>query len=104
MFTEAKWLIQGHSIGELQNNQKSFSLLSVSFLETFTKKNHLNFLLSLYLRRLHVLIYLFNQNYLSIFYYMTIWASLVAQLVKNLPAGQETWVWFLGGEDLLEKG
>ena len=31
-------------------------------------------------------------------------ASLVAQLVKNLPAMQETPVWFLGQEDLLEKG
>ena len=29
---------------------------------------------------------------------------LVAQLVKNLPAIQETLVWFLGWEDLLEKG
>ena len=32
------------------------------------------------------------------------WASLVAQLVKNLPAMGETWVRFLGWEDLLEKG
>ena len=31
-------------------------------------------------------------------------ASLIAQLVKNLPAMQETRVRFLGGEDLLEKG
>ena len=31
------------------------------------------------------------------------WASLVAQLVKNLPAMQETWVRFLGWEDPLEK-
>ena len=30
-------------------------------------------------------------------------ASLVAQLVKNLPAMQETWVWSLGWEDALEK-
>ena len=30
--------------------------------------------------------------------------SLVAQLVKNLPAVQETLVWFLGQEDPLEKG
>ena len=30
-------------------------------------------------------------------------ASLVAQLVKNLPAIQETWVRFLSQEDLLEK-
>ena len=31
-------------------------------------------------------------------------ASLVAQLVKNLPAMQETLVRFLDQEDLLEKG
>ena len=31
-------------------------------------------------------------------------ASLVAQLVKNLPAMQETPVRFLGQEDSLEKG
>ena len=32
------------------------------------------------------------------------WASLVAQLVKNLPAMQETRVQSLGREDPLEKG
>ena len=32
------------------------------------------------------------------------WASLVAQLVKNLPAMQETWVQSLGWEGPLEKG
>ena len=32
------------------------------------------------------------------------WASLVAQLVKNLPAMRETWAWSLGWEDPLEKG
>ena len=31
------------------------------------------------------------------------WASLVAQLVKNLPAMRETWVQSLGWEDPLEK-
>ena len=30
-------------------------------------------------------------------------ASLVAQLVKNLPAVQEAWVQLLGQEDALEK-
>ena len=29
--------------------------------------------------------------------------GMVAQSVKNLPAVQETWVWSLGREDLLEK-
>ena len=32
------------------------------------------------------------------------WASLVAELVKILPATRETWVESLGGEDPLEKG
>ena len=32
------------------------------------------------------------------------WTSLVAQLVKNPPAMQETLVEFLGWKDLLEKG
>ena len=31
------------------------------------------------------------------------WASLMIQLVKNLPALQETWVRSLGWEDPLEK-
>ena len=30
-------------------------------------------------------------------------ASLIAQLVKNLPVMQETWVLFLGQEEPLEK-
>ena len=33
-----------------------------------------------------------------------IWASLVAQTVKNLPAVRETWVQSLGWEDPLERG
>ena len=32
------------------------------------------------------------------------WASFVAQMVNNLPAVQETPVWFLAWEDPLEKG
>ena len=31
------------------------------------------------------------------------WASLVAQMVKNLPAVKEVWVPSLGQEDPLEK-
>ena len=33
-----------------------------------------------------------------------LWASLGAQLVKNLPEMQGTWVLSLGWEDPLEKG
>ena len=35
---------------------------------------------------------------------ISVWASLVAQWVKNLPAMLETWVWYLRQEDPLEKG
>ena len=31
-------------------------------------------------------------------------ASQVTQMVKNLPAMQEIWVWSLGWEDTLDKG
>ena len=37
-------------------------------------------------------------------FHTVLWASLVAQLVKNPPAMQETLVWFLGWEDPLEEG
>ena len=35
--------------------------------------------------------------------FISIWASLVDQIVKNLPAMQETWVQSLGLENPLEK-
>ena len=35
--------------------------------------------------------------------HLTVWSSLAAQMVKNLPAMQETWVRSLGLEDSLEK-
>ena len=38
------------------------------------------------------------------YHYTTDRASLVAQLVKNLPAMQETWVQSLGWKDSLEEG
>ena len=31
-------------------------------------------------------------------------ASILAKMVKNMPAMYETWVWSLGQEDPLEKG
>ena len=31
-------------------------------------------------------------------------ASLVAQMIKNLPVMQETWIWSLGWDDTLKKG
>ena len=44
-----------------------------------------------------------SDNYRFDFYIYQLGASLVAQLVKNLPVMQETWVQFLGQEDPLEK-
>ena len=35
--------------------------------------------------------------------YKVLWASLVAQMVKRLPAMRVTWVRFLGQENPLEK-
>ena len=53
-------------------------------------------------------LFLFNPYY---YYFLnfphpiyTLRASLIAQLVKNLPAMQETLVWSLGREDTQEKG
>ena len=52
--------------------------------------------------------YIFLQIFFIIGYYKILnivaWASLVVQLVKNLPAMQETPVRVLGQEDPLEKG
>ena len=42
---------------------------------------------------------------MSLFFNMVVgWAFLIAQLVKNPPAMQDTWVRSLGWEDALEKG
>ena len=35
---------------------------------------------------------------------LALWTSLIAQLVNNPPAMQDTWVRSLGWEDPLEKG
>ena len=45
-----------------------------------------------------------NQPPSELLFPFTSRASLVAQLVKNLPTMQETLVRFLGQEDTLEKG
>ena len=35
---------------------------------------------------------------------VNLWASLVAQMVKNPPSVQVTWIWYLGWKDPPEKG
>ena len=37
------------------------------------------------------------------FIFLQLWASLVAKMVKNLPATQKTWIWSLDRKDPLEK-
>ena len=45
-----------------------------------------------------------NKSFQSIYRLVfCLWASLVAQLVENLPAIQESWAGSLGWEDPLEK-
>ena len=41
--------------------------------------------------------------YVYMYAYMYIWASLVAQMLKNLSAMQDTWIRSLGWEDPLDK-
>ena len=45
-----------------------------------------------------------SNKYVCIHLYIHTRASLVAELLKNLPAMRETWVQALGWEDALEKG
>ena len=45
-----------------------------------------------------------TSNLASSFLFLSSKASIVAQLVKNLPAMRETWVQSLDWEDPLEKG
>ena len=55
---------------------------------SFTRKKHTNYVFFFLLFLLH----------------LSLWVSLVARMVKNLPAMQETHVQSLGREDPLEKG
>ena len=48
--------------------------------------------------------YSFNYTCIYVILCLLSQASLVAQMVKDLPAVQETWVWSLGWENPLEKG
>ena len=52
-----------------------------------------------------IYIHTYTHTHTHIYIYIKFWgASIVAQLVKNLPATPETWVQSLGWEDPLEKG
>ena len=53
---------------------------------------------------IYVCVYVYVYVYIYNIVLCMLWASLVAQLVKNPPAMWETWVSFLDWEDLLERG
>ena len=46
------------------------------------------------------MIFFLDSRYIHIYIYIL--AALMAQMVKNLPTIQETWVWSLGQQDSLE--
>ena len=50
--------------------------------------------------------YMFSEFliFISLLDVVDLWASLVAQMVKNLASVQETWLCSLGWEDPLEEG
>ena len=54
--------------------------------------------MKVYYNIVHVSEYIENYGYFSL-----VGVSLVAQMVKNLPAMKETWIQSLGQEDSLEK-
>ena len=56
------------------------------------------------LKFLKIYLSIYIYIYISIYLYIYIYTSLAAQLVKNHPAMQETWVQSLGWEDPLEMG
>ena len=72
----------------LHNQDKNISKWLTTYLKFVpTKTNRSPYALFIFLRQL-----------------LNLWAFLIAQLVKNPPAMQETSVWFLDQEDPLEKG
>ena len=65
------------------------------------------YLLTLYVEVYFLVLYFVLLVYVSVFMLMLYcfnWVSLVAQMVKNPPAMQKTWVQSLSWEDPLEKG
>ena len=52
----------------------------------------------------YIYVYTLLIKYIYLYVYLLMWGSLIAQLVNNLPAVQETPIGFLGWEDPLEKG
>ena len=74
-------------------------------LKTYIKKEQL-FCLKETMKKEHIFSILSNFYgcVCALICFTFIWASLIAQLVKNPPAMQETWVQSLGLEETLEKG
>ena len=87
-------------------NQWIFRYKTHVSLESNYKTNLIVWYLSIYLYVIYryiwdIYIYI---PYISRYIYIYIWASPVAQMVKNVHEMQETWIWSLGWDDPLEKG
>ena len=102
--TRLKWLSSCSSIN-IYDKEKCFSSL---FIVTSTPGELENWKgSSRWSSDFLKLFFLFQYELLQDIKYSFLWypgPSLVAQLVKNLPAIRETLVWFLGREDPLEDG
>ena len=60
--------------------------------------------MSCYYQTIHPFTLLYEQPIKILFKLLFVWASLMAQMVTNMPAMQETWVRSLVWEDPLEEG
>ena len=83
-----------------------FGFSCLDCFHTFTVQSFPNLRLKLceHIHYTHTHTHTYAQAHAHAHAYIHIWTSWVAQLVKNLPAMQETPVRFLGWEDPLEKG
>ena len=85
----------------LENHTSNFLTSLLWFLLAKDAKNYLSYVIFFLYQFWALVVTLHQMSHVSL---ETVWASLVVQLVKNLPAMQEIWVWSLGWEDPMEKG
>ena len=77
------------------------SKMFISFMQKRYQKSNLNLARNIWEMGLYISIFLVNIRLIRLPFMS---CFLVAQIIKGLPAMQETWVWSLGLEDSLEKG
>ena len=117
--TRLKWLSSSNSMLSFRLNSAYLNSLgctsSVVPIEVFVFLAHISllvlgrnfFFLILFFFKLYIIVLVLpniKMNPPQVYMCSPLGRNLIAQLVKNLPAVQETPVWFLGQEDPLEKG